>query len=362
MPNKESVPAGKPRETVYDWLRLIATLLVVLGHSFYLSNHTAIGSIDYVLPEAAAGHFAGGLLFLLDRASHFVYFFHMPLFFILSGAVLALKPIPDLRKFTLSKVKRLLVPYWIYSFFYMLPVKYLAGFYEGYTVPQVLWSFLKGGEDGHLWFLPALFFCMLLFAGLRKLLQRWTDSTLVPLAVCLVLAPLFGAPPGSVVQFRTGISYLSYFAVGYWLQDLRNRRKPETPVQVFLMAAAALAGTGICFVLGKSGSFLGVLSISALLLCVSWFCVRLLKAFERTGFWSFLMRNLFYIYIFHDPMEYVVLKVFMRPGMLESAGQCWLMVGLRFAGTLVLSLLLGECICRLKAHFTAKKKTAAICS
>ena len=38
------------REKVYDWVRLIATIFVVIGHSAYLKIHTAHGGVDYILP------------------------------------------------------------------------------------------------------------------------------------------------------------------------------------------------------------------------------------------------------------------------------------------------------------------------
>ena len=38
------------RITVYDWLRLIATIFVVIGHSAYLTIKTTYGGVAYELP------------------------------------------------------------------------------------------------------------------------------------------------------------------------------------------------------------------------------------------------------------------------------------------------------------------------
>lgn len=38
------------RVEVYDWLRLIATVFVVIGHSAYLDLHTEYGGIAYEVP------------------------------------------------------------------------------------------------------------------------------------------------------------------------------------------------------------------------------------------------------------------------------------------------------------------------
>ena len=36
------------RAELYDWIRLLATLFVVLGHSAYLGNKTTYGMVHYV--------------------------------------------------------------------------------------------------------------------------------------------------------------------------------------------------------------------------------------------------------------------------------------------------------------------------
>ena len=36
------------RAELYDWIRLLATLFVVLGHSAYLEIKTTYGMVDYV--------------------------------------------------------------------------------------------------------------------------------------------------------------------------------------------------------------------------------------------------------------------------------------------------------------------------
>ena len=111
------------RVTVYDWVRLLATVFVVIGHSVYLSNTTTYGSVFYSLPEAVHplyGIFVGSTL---ERLRNWVYGFHMGLFFILSGAVLALRPLPSFIGFVKSKAKRLLLPYFVWGLLFMIPVK-----------------------------------------------------------------------------------------------------------------------------------------------------------------------------------------------------------------------------------------------
>ena len=89
----------------FDLLKGVGILSVVLGHS----------AISEPLHEM-------------------IYSYHMPLFFMLSGAVLALKPLKAFNIFVKSKVKRLLVPYYVYGLIFMLPIKYVGHFYNEETI------------------------------------------------------------------------------------------------------------------------------------------------------------------------------------------------------------------------------------
>ena len=92
---------------------------------------------------------------------NWIYGFHMSLFFCLSGAVFALggndKSLDDIIK---SKIRRLLFPYFVYSWLFVIPIKYFAGFYREDTIYNAMLGVLTLQESSHLWFLPALFlFC-----------------------------------------------------------------------------------------------------------------------------------------------------------------------------------------------------------
>ena len=68
------------RVSFYDWLRILATFYVVVGHSFYLNNETVYGSIDYLQREGVldiynAPFYQNGL-----NVVAWIYGFHMPLF------------------------------------------------------------------------------------------------------------------------------------------------------------------------------------------------------------------------------------------------------------------------------------------
>lgn len=151
------------RITVYDWLRLIATIYVVVGHSAYLSIATTYGGVSYELPANLNSIYNSFILHLLRQLSVWVYGFHMPLFFMLSGAVFAVRPIASFDKIISSKIKRLLIPYFVYGWLFMIPIKMMGNFYNKESIVQAFNGFLSGTDSGHLWFLTSLFWCILAF-------------------------------------------------------------------------------------------------------------------------------------------------------------------------------------------------------
>lgn len=158
-------------ENIYDWVRLIATIFVVVGHASYISMTTTYGGVQYDLPSNLNPIYYSSVLTWIRSLQNWVYGFHMPLFFMLSGAAMGLKPIPTFDSFIKNKVKRLLVPYFVYGWFFMLPLKRIGNFYNNETLKQAMQGFLSGEDSGHLWFLTALFWCMVVFVAIVKLLD-----------------------------------------------------------------------------------------------------------------------------------------------------------------------------------------------
>lgn len=45
-----NTPSSNNRVSVYEWMRIIGTIFVVIGHSGYLYISTKFGGINYALP------------------------------------------------------------------------------------------------------------------------------------------------------------------------------------------------------------------------------------------------------------------------------------------------------------------------
>lgn len=133
------------KDVSFDIAKGIGIFLVVLGHIEYIS-----------LP-----------------LRYFLTAFHMPLFFVISGMLMKLageeKKNPS--EFIRGKLRRMGRPYLVYSVVYLifgaLP-GIISGNYDKWNTIQNAWYSLCFYGNSVLWFLPAMFFGMLLLFALRK--------------------------------------------------------------------------------------------------------------------------------------------------------------------------------------------------
>lgn len=122
-----------------------------------------------------------------------VYLFHMPLFFMLSG--LTFNPNKDFRTFFISRVKRLVIPYFFFSIYALGKILLLtiapsvvAGFHAGSmgTPLAELGNIFLGNTNG-LWFFLALFWGELALYGVHHLTKAAPHRILV-LAIIVAIS------------------------------------------------------------------------------------------------------------------------------------------------------------------------------
>lgn len=133
------------------------------------------------------GHIAIG------KSVTFVYAFHIPLFFFLSGMVFVKDKYREFGSFVKRRVQTLIIPYIIYSF--ITWAVWAAFSYatharvESYWMP-LLQTFIAQGSEGYLvynvplWFVTCLFVIELAYYWIAKLPDVWN------VMVCLVLAAI----------------------------------------------------------------------------------------------------------------------------------------------------------------------------
>ena len=124
------------RIEVIDSLKGYAIVLVLLGHVIVLSNPS---------------DFSQSWLFA------FIYAFHMPLFFFLSGYVVNQKPVDPFIAFFYKKSKGLLLPYFIWLIISIMVV-------NSFNLDNEIWNYLIKHLVffDNIWFLPVLFISFLI--------------------------------------------------------------------------------------------------------------------------------------------------------------------------------------------------------
>ena len=142
----------------YDILRVILVMLVLIGHCTFYTIQTKYGGINYInevdFPNSQR---------ILSLLTKFIYSFHMPLFFMLSGALFANAiskgKYNNIFALTKDKFKRLILPFIIITVVYAIPLKYISEYYinsQNFLKDTFIGQVLIEGNT-HLWFLPTLF-------------------------------------------------------------------------------------------------------------------------------------------------------------------------------------------------------------
>ena len=113
---------------------------------------------------------------------------------------------------------------------------------------------------------------------------------------------------------------------------------------------------GISAALEILNGYHSILNVVSLILLGSFFSYLLSDLCDRTinishgknKKWQFIVRNLFYVYLLHDPLEYIVLKIFMNGDLLTTAWGCILYTASRTVIIFVVTLFMGELINKVK--------------
>ena len=147
----------KVRLKEIDVLYFLGILLVLIGHSH---------SSDWSQFENT----------ILERIIYFIYMFHMPLFFFISGFLFQNSNRLEkegYRKWIANKALRLLTPYFFWSLLAVLPKYYIErGSFEG-VGKAILDNFInpRASVWGHFWFLPVLFLTYVLFGTAKMIIK-----------------------------------------------------------------------------------------------------------------------------------------------------------------------------------------------
>ena len=147
------------RNSAIDSMRILCTYLVVLGHVM----------IFFVPGKSVIPFREDEIIAYMQYA---LYTFHIPAFFFISGMVYHNQS--QFRTFFYSKVKRLLLPYVVTFFIFVMPTLIYMKLWRWQNLYEILWN----QNSRHLWFLYTLAFALIFV----RMMDR------VPLMVCFIFS------------------------------------------------------------------------------------------------------------------------------------------------------------------------------
>ena len=180
----------KQRINWIDWAKVFAIYLVVLGH---LLSKT--GREGYIF--------------------NFIYSFHMPFFFFISGYLFTIKE-NNFRSFLKGSIRSLLVPYVLLNLignFFLIPTWVLA---KQWPIDQLFYFITADGrgEPGPTWFLVCLFQVRLLSYFIVRQTSVWR---LLVVLFCILIAYLF--PFHLYWRIDTVFMVIPFYIAGYELKS-----------------------------------------------------------------------------------------------------------------------------------------------
>lgn len=183
-------------------LRGIAILLVLLGHSIII---VPINLLD--IPWCKTLY-------------RYIYYFHMPLFFILSGFFYNCNG--NYGNFVIGKVKRILIPYLFFSIIDLVPRHLFPSLINGSnTLKQDMLSIVISG--GQYWFLYTLFMIFLIYPVMDRIKNK---RIIILILLMLILLQFINVT--SILRIDTIIKYIFYFTLGNLLRKIYSSKIKET--------------------------------------------------------------------------------------------------------------------------------------
>lgn len=183
----------------FDYLKGIAIILVILGHSFSFRGFDLLDKEKY---------------FSCYYIFNTIYSFHMPLFFIIAGFFSNKKY--EIESFYTSKIKRLLVPYIFINIVDCIPRHLFSNFVNNNSNSLTRIIFYSGVAT---WFIYTLFMMFLIYPFLEKYVFKKDKYYLFLIFLIIANILNFNVLNVNIFTLNKILFYLIYFYSGYILKN-----------------------------------------------------------------------------------------------------------------------------------------------
>lgn len=225
-------------------IRIIAVLLVIF-------NHTD-GFIYYTVPGNIFTHLYSLILAILCRMA-------VPLFFMVSGALLLGKEESLSELFRKRIARMLIVLVAVSAFYYLLDM--VLGRLASPGAGDFIFRLLTNGIRDSFWFLYAYIGILVLLPFFRRVAPFCKGKLVLYLIGLRVLTdlmvPLLSLGMGITVSFEFGFvgDYYYYMLLGYYLDREENERLSTGKLTIALLLSVALSGILVYCIKGIRGTY-----------------------------------------------------------------------------------------------------------
>ena len=173
------------------------------------------------------------------KSNEALFYFRMPLFAFLAGFVYAWNPYRgDANRFLSGKVRRLLVPMFIFGTVFALLRAHVAGANDA----DMQWWLMHIRPVGHYWFLEAMFLIFIVVAAAESLLWLRTEKRLLVVFALTLFVHSFAVLPPHL-GLAGAAFLLPYFVFGLWLSRFRNKKWSLSSVWFMVIAASGIVAS-----------------------------------------------------------------------------------------------------------------------
>jgi len=187
-----------------------------------------------------AGKGLGMLLVMMGHADipeylkTYIYTFHMPLFFFLSGYLFKIEKYPNLKVFLIKRTKSLVLPYLCFSlvaYLWFLVVYYYGKVdYHDNLFTPLIGTFIDIRKSnwtvhsGALWFVACLF-CTELFFYLISKIGRTNKKISFLLILLSVIGCIYNKMGGQPLPWSIDVAMISvgFYGIGYFYKEYREK-------------------------------------------------------------------------------------------------------------------------------------------
>ena len=141
---------------------------------------------------------------------------------------------------------------------------------------------------------------------------------------------------------RQGLGYMFWFSLGFAFERRRRLYVSWPSRKLCAVLAVLVMAEALSVKFSLRPKFFTVLCGCSMTYIFAVLCARMFRGVSETGAWRVLVRNLFAVYLFHDPLEYLVLRGFMTSKGLASWSGCAGYLLSRSVVVFAASVMLGE--------------------